>query len=110
MKSNILPTLNAVKFTEDNGKIIIELTEGPASYSISIKDNGIGIPEYLHRHLFEKNTPASRTGLRGEKSIGMGLYIVRKLIALMNGTIAFESIENEGSTFTVEFPKMNSAG
>src|SRR5687768_6075793 len=96
---------NAVKFTEDNGKIIINLTEGPTSYSISIKDNGIGIPEYFHQHLFEKNTPASRTGLRGEKSIGMGLYIVRKLITLMNGTITFESVENEGSTFTVEFPK-----
>jgi two-component system sensor histidine kinase VicK len=97
---------NAVKFTQDAGKITIEVVENPTSYSVSIQDDGIGIPEYFHPHLFEKNTPAGRMGLSGEKSIGMGLYIVKKLITLMNGFITFKSVENGGSTFTVEFPKI----
>jgi two-component system, OmpR family, sensor histidine kinase VicK len=96
---------NAIKFTRDDGKITIEVLEQEKEFSIAVKDNGVGIPEYLQPHLFTKNSPAGRSGLRGEKSIGMGLYIVAKLTRLMNGKIHFVSQEGKGSTFTVEFPK-----
>ena len=96
---------NAVKFTDSNGRIIIEVKDQTSAFSIVVRDNGIGIPEYLHPHLFKKNTPAGRPGLKGEKSIGMGLYIVKKLVDLMNGSMTFESEENNGSNFMVEFPK-----
>jgi two-component system sensor histidine kinase VicK len=96
---------NAIKFTDDKGKITIEVTDCESRFSVSVKDNGIGIPEYLQPHLFKKNTPAGRPGLRGESSIGMGLYIVSKLVDLMKGSITFESEENKGTTFMVEFPK-----
>lgn len=82
-----------------------EVADQLSSLNISVSDNEIGIPEYLHPHLFKKNTPAGRPGLRGEKSIRMGLYIVKKLVNLMNGSISFDSEENKGSTFMVEFPK-----
>jgi two-component system sensor histidine kinase VicK len=97
---------NAIKFTADDGKIVIEVREHPSTFTVSVSDDGIGIPDYLRPHLFKKNTPASRPGLRGEKSIGMGLYIVRKLVDLMNGSLSLQSEENEGSTFIVEFPKL----
>ena len=74
-------------------------------FSVSVKDNGIGVHEYLRPYLFKKNTPAGRPGLRGDKSTGMGLYIVKKLVDLMNGSISFESEQNEGSIFAVQFPK-----
>ena len=96
---------NAVKFTDSKGKIVIKVDDHNETFSVSVKDNGIGVPEYLHPHLFKKNTLAGRPGLRGEKSTGMGLYIVKKLVDLMNGSISFESEENKGSVFTVEFPK-----
>ena len=96
---------NSVKFTNGDGRITVEIVDQSSTFSVSIRDNGIGIPEYLHPHLFKKNTPAGRPGLRGEKSIGMGLYIVKKLVDLMNGSISFESEENKGSTFILEFPK-----
>ena len=96
---------NAVKFTHPNGKIEIKVVERKDSIQISVTDNGIGIPEYLYPHLFKLNTPAAREGLRGEKSIGMGLYIVKKLTDLMQGTVTFKSEENKGTTFTVDLPK-----
>jgi two-component system, OmpR family, sensor histidine kinase VicK len=96
---------NAIKFTEEKGKIMVLVEEFEKGFKVSIKDNGIGIPEYYHPHLFKKNTPAGRPGLRGEKSIGMGLYIVKKLVTLMNGNISFETAENSGSTFHVVLPK-----
>jgi two-component system sensor histidine kinase VicK len=96
---------NAIKFTEEKGKIMVLVEEFEKGFKVSIKDNGIGIPEYFHPHLFHKNTPAGRPGLRGEKSIGMGLYIVQKLVTLMNGHISFETAENSGSTFHVVLPK-----
>jgi two-component system sensor histidine kinase VicK len=96
---------NSVKFTNEKGKITVEVTEADSTIVINVKDNGIGIPEYLQPHLFRKNTPAARPGLRGEKSVGLGLYIIRKLTNLMGGTIAFESEEGKGSVFTLTLPK-----
>jgi two-component system sensor histidine kinase VicK len=72
---------NAIKFTDSKGKIIIEVTDKTSSFCVCVKDNGIGIPEHLQPHVFKKNTPAGRPGLRGEHSIGMGLYIVKNLLS-----------------------------
>jgi two-component system, OmpR family, sensor histidine kinase VicK len=97
---------NAVKFTREDGKIDIIITDSKDRFAISVVDNGIGIPEYLHPHLFKKNTPAGRSGLNGEKSIGMGLHIVKKLVELLKGELNFKSEEDNGATFTIELPKV----
>lgn len=96
---------NAMKFTAQQGKINVDVADKGETFSIVIRDNGIGIPEHLHAHIFKKNTLAARPGLRGEKSIGMGLYIVARLVELMKGKIHFESEENKGTTFILDFPK-----
>ncbi|MBT1702251.1 PAS domain-containing sensor histidine kinase [Fulvivirgaceae bacterium PWU20] len=96
---------NAVKFSPTKSTIEIAITESPKTVIIAFKDSGIGIPDSMKSALFQKNTPASRPGLMGEKSIGMGLYIVKKLVQLMNGQVDFESKENVGTTFTLTFPK-----
>jgi two-component system sensor histidine kinase VicK len=97
---------NAVKFTPLNGTVTVEVGEDEIDVWISVTDNGIGIPVYLRSHVFEKNTPAARPGLKGEKSIGMGLYIVRKLVHLLRGRIDFSSEEEKGTTFVVRLPKV----
>lgn len=96
---------NAIKFSPANSTIEITIAETLEEVFITFKDQGIGIPKSLQDVLFQKNTPASRPGLNGEKSIGMGLYIVKKLTTLMNGKIDFESEENSGTTFTLTLPK-----
>lgn len=96
---------NAIKWSPTKSKIEILVEDKHKTVAISIIDTGVGVPEHLQRFLFDKNSRASREGLRGEKSIGMGLYIVKKLVGLMNGLISYHSKEGKGSTFTLEFLK-----
>ena len=96
---------NAVKFTPSKGKITVAINDYEHFFEVSVHDTGIGIPEHLQPYVFQRNTPASREGLKGEKSIGMGLYIVKKLAEMMHGKISFKSEENVGSTFLLRLPK-----
>lgn len=96
---------NAIKWSEEGKEIAVHLIESEDGISTIVKDRGIGIPDDLKATIFEKYSPARREGLRGERSTGMGLYIVDKLVTLMEGTISFESRENEGTAFSVMLPK-----
>jgi two-component system sensor histidine kinase VicK len=96
---------NAVKFTPPQGAIRVELLYLEEFFELTVADSGIGIPEHLQPYVFLRNTPASREGLKGEKSIGMGLYIIKKLTEMMRGAIFFRSEENVGTTFTLRFPR-----
>jgi two-component system, OmpR family, sensor histidine kinase VicK len=95
---------NAAKFTPDRGEIEIVVREKGKNIFVNVKDNGIGIPERLKKDLFKKYTSSGRPGLKGERSIGMGLYIVKQLVTILGGHVGFESEENKGSEFYFEMP------
>lgn len=71
---------------------------------IRVKDYGIGIPDHLKNLLFDQFSKAGRQGLKGEKSIGLGLYISKDIVEQHGGTLSLESEENKGSTFTISMP------
>ncbi|PRY05015.1 two-component system sensor histidine kinase VicK [Pontibacter ummariensis] len=96
---------NAIKFTRDNGVIVVDISEQEATVLITVKDNGIGIPDRYHDELFERFTPARREGLKGEPSTGLGMSIIKTIVEWHKGRIWFESAENEGTTFYIELPK-----
>jgi two-component system, OmpR family, sensor histidine kinase VicK len=96
---------NAVKFSDNNKNVEILLEDETNFVTLSVLDYGIGIPDNMKPLVFQRNTAASRPGVRGEQSIGMGLYICKKLIHLLGGEITFESEENTGSVFTIQLPK-----
>lgn len=96
---------NAIKFTHDNGLIEVDITEEAQSVRITVRDNGIGIPEEMHPVLFEKFTPARRVGLKGEKPVGLGMSIIKTIVELHGGQIWFDSQVNVGSTFYITIPK-----
>lgn len=96
---------NAVKFTEDTKQISINIWEDEKEVICSVADQGIGIPEALQPFVFDRKSIAGRPGLRGEKSIGIGLSVSRRLVELMNGRIWFESRENVGTTFYIALLK-----
>jgi two-component system, OmpR family, sensor histidine kinase VicK len=98
---------NAIKWSPTKSNINIRVQEQGDKFTISIMDTGVGVPEHLQRFLFDKNSRASREGLRGEKSIGMGLYIVKKLVGLMGGDVSYKSEEGKGSIFSVTLSKEN---
>ncbi|MDF7813755.1 PAS domain-containing sensor histidine kinase [Hymenobacter sp. YC55] len=95
---------NALKFTPDGGTITVSLAHAPGQALVRVADTGVGIPEALHPTLFEKFTPARRPGLRGERSTGLGMSIIKTIVELHEGTIAFTSAEGQGTTFTLTLP------
>jgi two-component system sensor histidine kinase VicK len=95
---------NAIKFTPDNGSIKVHLEKLEDRFLLTVKDNGIGIPKKMHPSLFRKYTPAERNGTEGEKSVGLGMWIVKTLTDAHNGKVWFESEPNTGSKFYVEIP------
>ncbi len=93
---------NAIKFTRETGTIELSLSLKNKRPLITVSDNGIGIPKSKQPFLFEKFSPARRAGTKGEKSTGLGMFIVNEIIERHNGKITFESEENKGTTFYIE--------
>lgn len=72
---------------------------------ISVSDNGMGIPQTLMPHLFDLFTQGERTPDRNQGGLGLGLALVKNLIALHKGQIIVHSDgDGKGSTFTVTLP------
>lgn len=97
---------NALKYSREQDSIAIRLAETEDNVTISVIDNGIGIPDELKPLLFERQTESGRAGLLGEKSSGLGLLISKNLIELIGGQIGFESKAGIGSTFYITLPKL----
>ncbi len=96
---------NAIKFTPAGGEITIAaglLDDG--RIVIKISDTGIGISGDLLPIIFDKFSKARRKGIEGEKSTGLGMWIVKHIVKLHGGEISVESVENEGTTFTIILP------
>ncbi len=93
---------NAVKFTPDGGKILLDIDKSPESVLIRVQDTGIGIAQKYHSTLFEKFNGARRPGLKGQPTVGLGMSVVKTIIDWHRGNIWFDSIENVGTTFFVE--------
>ncbi|MBS1661671.1 MAG: tetratricopeptide repeat-containing sensor histidine kinase [Bacteroidetes bacterium] len=95
---------NAIKFSDDNKQITVTSFTRDKKVQIAVQDNGIGIPDKLKGAVFEKFTNAKRKGTKGEPTFGLGLSICKEIIENYNGSIWFESKENVGTTFYLEFP------
>jgi signal transduction histidine kinase len=92
---------NAIKFSKENERVMIALRNEAGQICIDVKDSGLGIPEHLIPYIFDRFSRASRKGLRGEESVGLGLSIVRQIVRKHGGEIKVRSIEKEGTTFTI---------
>ncbi|WMX17430.1 MULTISPECIES: PAS domain-containing sensor histidine kinase [unclassified Aureispira] len=102
---NILINLlsNAIKYSPSNSKIYISTIIDATTITISVRDKGIGIPLDQQKHLFSRFFRADNAiAIQGT---GLGLYIVKKYLENINGTIDFVSQPGEGTTFTINIPK-----
>ncbi|MGY4538583.1 sensor histidine kinase [Mucilaginibacter gilvus] len=93
---------NAIKYSGPDSLIEFRTKTTGSYLTIIIKDNGIGIPKEDQQHLFEAFFRAHNTG--NIPGTGLGLNIVTRYVALMNGKVRFKSQVNEGTTFTITFP------
>ena len=96
---------NAIKYNQDEKPIIeIGSRDDEEWHIFSFTDNGNGIPKELHQIIFKLFSGDLESDGKFIKSIGVGLAIVSKLVALMNGTIEVDSTVGEGSTFIIKLP------
>lgn len=93
---------NAIKYSGENTLVEINTVIDNRQCTITVKDNGIGIPEGDQKHLFEAFFRAHNTGTI--PGTGLGLNIVVRYVTLMKGKIDFESQFGQGSRFTLIFP------
>lgn len=92
---------NAVKFTQQ-GEITLTARYDSSKLTIAIADSGKGMAAEDRERIFQEFTRLS--GAQGEEGFGLGLSIVKKLVALLEGTIDVQSKLGEGSCFTVALP------
>ena len=97
---------NAVKFTEA-GSVTVEAQGLCGGVEVSVSDTGIGIPAEALELIFEPFRQVGLT-LSERRGIGLGLHIVKRLLALLGGTIRVESKLGSGSTFRVWVPREHS--
>jgi PAS domain S-box-containing protein len=95
---------NAIKFTEE-GSVQIALQLGPDdTWSIAVKDTGIGIAPEMQKAIFEEFRQVDGTMQRRYGGTGLGLAIVRNLATIMKGKVHVNSALGSGSLFTVVLP------
>ncbi len=96
---------NAIKYT-DKGMITVGVSLNEKSVIIRVSDTGIGIAAEDVPHLFQKFYRTDNSATREIGGTGLGLYIAKQIVDMMNGRIWVESTIGVSSTFYVELPRI----
>ena len=100
--SNLLE--NAVKYSDPESDVAVEVTTDGAAFELSVRDRGIGIPSRDLDRVFERFYRVDRGRGRDTGGTGLGLSIVRHVASNHGGEVRVESVEGEGSCFTLRLP------
>jgi two-component system, OmpR family, phosphate regulon sensor histidine kinase PhoR len=100
---------NAVKYTPRGGRITLTAGSADDSALVTVTDTGIGIPEKDQGHLFTRFFRASNAVEAAIQGSGLGLSIVRTIVANHHGDLSLESVEDRGTTVTVRIPLLSAA-
>lgn len=95
---------NAIKYTEEHGKIIIDARRVGNNIRISVKDNGIGIPEEDQERIFERFYRVEKGRSRELGGTGLGLSIAKEIIEAHDGHIELNSKFGVGTEIIIELP------
>jgi signal transduction histidine kinase len=95
---------NAVKFTADGGRVEVRLGSEGGQVVLAVSDTGVGIPAADQERIFERFYRTAIVRRQEIPGTGLGLTITKAIVAAHNGTIAVESAEGHGSTFTIRLP------
>lgn len=95
---------NAVKFTNDGGKITFSVKFDSSNLGFRIENTGSGIPENELPYVFERFYKVDKSRSTDKESTGLGLYIVKTIIKKHGGVISVSSIENQFTAFEFKLP------
>ncbi|OOM06781.1 sensor histidine kinase [Clostridium saccharobutylicum] len=97
---------NAVKFTQTNGKIYVIITEEENDVKISVKDNGSGMDKKFIDKAFNRYAVGQNSVRDVKSGTGIGLFVVKQLVELQEGTIYIQKNLDRGTNVIMEFKKM----
>ncbi|MCT4794077.1 MULTISPECIES: two-component system histidine kinase PnpS [Exiguobacterium] len=95
---------NAINYSPEGSRVEIAVERNDAIGRLIVKDNGIGIAEKEISRIFERFYRVDKARSRNSGGTGLGLAIVKHIVDLHHATIQVDSVEGEGTTFTIEFP------
>ena len=95
---------NAIKYTPEGGTIRVRLIRSGRDAILSVSDNGPGIPKGDLTHIFDRFYRVDKARARDAGGTGLGLAIVHQMVLMHGGSVAVDSEEGHGATFTVELP------
>src|SRR5690606_29973467 len=97
---------NAIKFTQNKGRIYIHAIEKSNLFQVEISDNGVGMdPDFINELTSDKTTFNSTYGTDNEKGTGLGLNLCKEMIVKNQGKFWIKSEPGKGSTFYFTLPK-----
>ncbi len=95
---------NAIKFTHENGQIILRAEQQDTDMIITVSDNGIGMSQEVVSRLWQIAELYTSPGTKGEKGTGLGLMLCKEFVEKHNGRIWVESEVGKGSDFKIALP------
>jgi signal transduction histidine kinase/uncharacterized membrane protein YuzA (DUF378 family) len=95
---------NAIYYSEEGTAIVVKLVIDGGYAIVQVHDTGIGVPKNEQAHLFTKFFRATNARKQRPDGTGVGLFLAKKVIVAHGGTMLFESVEGEGSTFGFRLP------
>lgn len=95
---------NAIKYTENGGKVLIRKKYDSNNCTICVKDSGVGIPKNHLKRIFERFYRIDKARSRANGGTGLGLAIVKHIVMNFNGNIDIQSKVGSGSEFTITIP------
>jgi signal transduction histidine kinase len=99
---------NAIKYTPSGGRVTVSAGRSGSQVSISVADTGIGIASQDQPHIWERLYRGDQS--RAERGLGLGLSLVRAIVAAHGGTVDVSSQPGQGSVFTVRLPAERQPG
>lgn len=98
---------NAAKFTDQHGRIAVVIATGEGQATISVCDNGAGIPAHMLKEIFDLFRQGQIAGSKSLGGLGIGLTLVKQLVELHGGSIDAKSAgPGQGSEFVVKLPSL----
>jgi signal transduction histidine kinase len=98
---------NAIKYSPKGGTVHLKVKRLDRQVQIEVKDEGIGIPAEALPRLFSRFYRVNNPNSQRIPGVGLGLYVVKEIISLHQGTVEVSSAEGQGSTFTILLPLYN---